>query len=166
MRIPQPVVKWLKEFSCSHRVTLVSKRLLHQKHHWDCFGYQQIAAVLQVIIEGEAKKKMNIDIKKSDITRKMIYLYIFHVFHDRLFHKSVLVSVFSFVKEKKKMYVYILQHPPHVAFSYCKNLLMWQMNVYNGDTSCIYYIKIAVEKRNTCEVLPSFFCSLAVLFSF
>lgn len=109
MCIPKPVVKWLQEFSCSHSVTLVSKRLLHQKNHWDCFGYQQIAAVLHVIIEGEAKKKMNIDIKKSDITKKMIYLYIFHVFHDRLFHKSVLVSAYFPVLLKKKrkcMYIY------------------------------------------------------------
>lgn len=66
-------------------------------------------AVLHVIIEGEAKKKMNIDIKKSDITKKMIYLYIFHVFHDRLFHKSVLVSAYFPVLLKKKrkcMYIY------------------------------------------------------------
>lgn len=37
-------------------------------------------------------------------------------------------------------------------------LLMWQMNVCNGATSCIHYIKIAAEKMNSaCKFLLCFY---------
>lgn len=45
-------------------------------------------------------------------------------------------------------------------------LLMWQMNVCNGATSCIHYIKIATQNGEMqCEFLPWFFCPLAALVS-